>query len=170
MRTAYFFGVDAVAISIRNCAPLSPVALKASAGASESLKLLSIRHPENFVDDSQRHGWNFYAAVAPSENTKVNKRRPYFSTSSLECPAIERPTVLMLGGEGEGLRPNLQKRADCVVGIEGQRLGKGGVDSLNVSVAAGILCEAFMREPLIRKSLNSNLGSTVGSQEKDSLF
>ena len=76
----------------------------------------------------------------------------------------------MLGGEGEGLRPNLQKRADCVVGIEGQRLGKGGVDSLNVSVAAGILCEAFMREPLIRKSLNSNLGSTVGSQEKDSLF
>lgn len=51
----------------------------------------------------------------------------------------------MLGGEGEGLRWNLQKKADYLVGIEGQRLGHGGVDSLNVSVAAGILCEAFSK-------------------------
>lgn len=53
----------------------------------------------------------------------------------------------MLGGEGEGLRASLQKRANHVIGIEGQRLGQGGVDSLNVSVAAGVLCEAFMRQP-----------------------
>ncbi len=51
----------------------------------------------------------------------------------------------MLGGEGEGLRWNLQKKADYLVGIEGQRLGQGGVDSLNVSVAAGILCESFSK-------------------------
>lgn len=51
----------------------------------------------------------------------------------------------MLGGEGEGLRWNLQKKADYLVRIEGQRLGQGGVDSLNVSVAAGILCEAFSK-------------------------
>lgn len=54
----------------------------------------------------------------------------------------------MLGGEGEGLRKILQKKADFTVGVEGYRMGHGGVDSLNVSVATGLLCEAFMRIPI----------------------
>jgi len=138
--------VDAVAYSQRNCAPFSPVTLKASAGASESIRLLSVNHPQKFVEDSQRNGWKVYAAVAPTDFSKENRHgQPYLSTSSLVCPARNHPCVLMLGGEGEGLRWNLQKKADYLVGIEGQRLGQGGVDSLNVSVAAGILCEAFSK-------------------------
>lgn len=168
LRTAFFFGVDAVAISTRNCAPFSPVTLKASAGASESLKILSVSQPEQFVDESQRNGWRFHAAVAPSENTKVNKRRPYYSTSSMKCPAVQGPTVLMLGGEGEGLRSNLRKRADYLAGVEGHSIGRGGVDSLNVSVAAGILCEAFLRKPLYPDLHQNSLGS--GSEEGPKLF
>ena len=168
LRTAFFFGVDAVAISTRNCAPFSPVALKASAGASESLKILSVSQPEQFVDESQRNGWRFHAAVAPSENTKVNKKRQYYLTSSMKCPAIQGPTVLMLGGEGEGLRSNLRKRANCLAGVEGHNAGKGGVDSLNVSVAAGILCEAFLRKPLDPHLYQNSLGS--GSKEDHRLF
>ena len=168
LRTAFFFGVDAVAISTRNCAPFSPVTLKASAGASESLKILSVGQPEQFVDESQRNGWRFHAAIAPSENTKVNKRRPYYSTSSMKCPAMQGPTVLMLGGEGEGLRSNLRKRADCVAGVEGHSIGKGGVDSLNVSVAAGILCEAYLRKPLYPDLQQKSLGS--GFEEDPKLF
>ena len=79
----------------------------------------------------------------------------------------------MLGGEGEGLRPNLRKRADFVVGIEGHRLGKGGVDSLNVSVAAGVLCEAFLRKPLMsRTSISSkeDADATAGEEAENSLF
>ena len=168
LRTAFFFGVDAVAISNRNCAPFSPVTLKASAGASESLKILSVNQPEQFVDESQRNGWRFHAAVAPGENTKVNKRRPYYSTSSLKCPAIQSPTVLMLGGEGEGLRSNLRKRADCLAGVEGHNIGKGGVDSLNVSVAAGILCDAFLRKPMDPPLYQNPLRS--GSEDDNRLF
>lgn len=146
LRTAYFFGVDAVAYSLRNCAPFSPVTLKASVGASESIRLLSVNHPQKFVEESQRNGWKFYAAIAPTDSSKENRNgQPYFSTSSLICPTKNHPCVLMFGGEGEGLRWNLQKKADYLVGIEGQRLGQGGVDSLNVSVAAGILCEAFSK-------------------------
>lgn len=52
----------------------------------------------------------------------------------------------MLGSEGEGLRWNLRSKADVDVYIRGDR-GRGGVDSLNVSVAAGILCNAFVRVP-----------------------
>lgn len=139
------------------------MALKASAGASESLKILSISQPEQFVDESQKNGWRFHAAVAPTDATKVNKRRPYYSTSSMKCPAIQSPTVLMLGGEGEGLRLNLRKRADFLAGVEGHNIGKGGVDSLNVSVAAGLLCEAFLRAPLYPYLYQNSLGS--GSEE-----
>lgn len=53
----------------------------------------------------------------------------------------------MLGGEGEGLRWNLQRKADHEIGIDGARAGMGGIDSLNVSVATGLLCEAFLRTP-----------------------
>lgn len=76
----------------------------------------------------------------------------------------------MLGGEGEGLRPNLRKRADFVVGIEGQRLGTGGVDSLNVSVAAGVLCEAFLRKPLSQTSISPKGDADAGEQAENSLF
>lgn len=45
------------------------------------------------------------------------------------------------------MRRRLQRKADFTVGAEGYRAGHGGVDSLNVSVAAGLLCDAFMRKP-----------------------
>lgn len=149
MRTAYFLGVDAVAISNRNSAPFTPVTLKASAGASENLPLMSISQPGSFIDECQKNGWKFSAAVAPGSQPSASApaRKPYYSTSTLGCPTRDHPCVLILGGEGEGLRWNIQKKADDVVGIEGHRAGQGGVDSLNVSVAAGLLCEAFLRRP-----------------------
>ena len=150
MRTAYYLGIDAVAISNRNSAPFTPVTLKASAGASEDLPLMSISQPGSFIDNCQRNGWKFFAAVAPRSNSSatVPVQRPYYSTSALGSPIRDHPCVLILGGEGEGLRWNIQKKANYLVGIEGHRAGQGGVDSLNVSVAAGLLCEAFLRKPV----------------------
>ena len=62
----------------------------------------------------------------------------------------------MLGGEGDGLNPVLQKKADFNIGIGGQRRGEGGVDSLNVSVASGLLCEAFLRMPAGTQGFKTN--------------
>ena len=149
---------------------MSPVALKASAGGSESLKLLSVNHPETFVERSQSNGWHFYAAAAPETSGRRTRRQPYHSSSGLTCPALEHPTVLMLGSEAEGLRPNLRKRANDVVGIEGQRAGQGGVDSLNVSVAAGILCEAFLRNPSSLWHSNKGLKSNANGQTDNTIF
>ena len=73
----------------------------------------------------------------------------------------EHPCLLVLGGEGEGLRWNIQSKADLKVGIEGMRAGHIGVDSLNVSVAAGLLCEAFLRSPAVSKE--TTIGSFVSS-------
>ena len=87
----------------------------------------------------------------------------------------DHPCLLVLGGEGEGLRWNIQSRADLKIGIEGMRAGHNGVDSLNVSVAAGLLCEAFLREPagskettvdpFISSTPNVNLASHDGYTE-----
>lgn len=54
----------------------------------------------------------------------------------------------MLGSEGDGLRKTLLRKSDFKLSIEGRRGDlKSLVDSLNVSVAAGLLCEAFLRPP-----------------------
>lgn len=54
----------------------------------------------------------------------------------------------MLGSEGDGLRKALLKKSDVLLSIEGGRGElKSVVDSLNVSVAAGLLCETFLRPP-----------------------
>ncbi|KAI9788412.1 MAG: hypothetical protein M1816_006937 [Peltula sp. TS41687] len=177
LRSAHFFGVDAIAICARNSAPLSPIALKASAGSSEYIPLISIADPASFMESSSRNGWKFYAAVAPpaassattqaatsasasaspsaspspktsssSSNGSNGTTPKYISTDDLRSPLAKQAVVLMVGGEGEGLRWALRRKADEEVGIEGKSDRKeSGVDSLNVSVAAGVLCEAFFR-------------------------
>lgn len=52
--------------------------------------------------------------------------------------------MLMVGGEGQGLSWPLQKKAEFTVSVEGARIGEGGVDSFNVSVATAMLCDAFL--------------------------
>ncbi|MCJ1435393.1 hypothetical protein MMC27_004766 [Xylographa pallens] len=160
LRSAHFLGVDAIALSARHSAPLTPVALKASAGAAESLPLISIRTPAAFVDASRAAGWKFYAAVAPTDQVGTSADSPGaekettappvphydLPTLAAHCPTRAHPCVLMLGGEGEGLRWVLRRKADASVSI-GASWRAGGVDSLNVSVAAGLLCEAFLRAP-----------------------
>ena len=153
LRTAFFLGVDTVAISNRSSAPVSPVAIKASAGASETLPLVSVSQPGGFIDECRSNGWKIYAAVAPTPGKRTGLSN-YFSTSDLGSPVRNHPCLLILGSEGQGLRWNIQRKADFDVGINGPRIGQGEVDSLNVSVAAGLLCEAFLRKPAGRREID----------------
>ncbi|KAH8592701.1 Alpha/beta knot methyltransferase, partial [Bisporella sp. PMI_857] len=138
IRTAAFIGVTAVAIS-KNCASFSPAVLKASAGASEDIPLFTVNKPAGFIANSKLAGWKIFAAVAPSGD----RPKPMF-IEKLDSPLIEDPCILMLGNEGEGLRENLRSKADVHITIRGS--GRNlNVDSLNVSVATGILCNAFLK-------------------------
>jgi 21S rRNA (GM2251-2'-O)-methyltransferase len=143
IRTASFLGVTAIAISSRNSAPFSPVVLKASAGASENMTLFTVNKPAGFIVDSKAAGWKVFAAVAPSK--KNDPAMPAsMSTDDLTDPLSEDPCILMLGSEGEGLRWNLRSKADVDLYIQGSGHSHN-VDSLNVSVATGILCNSFLR-------------------------
>jgi 21S rRNA (GM2251-2'-O)-methyltransferase len=143
LRTAAFLGVTAIAISARNSASFTPVVLKASAGASEDVTLFMVNQPAGFIVDSKNAGWKVFAAVAPAK--KHDPAMPAsISTEQLDDPLSEDPCILMLGSEGEGLRWNLRTKADVNLYIEGSRQSHN-VDSLNVSVAAGILCSSFLK-------------------------
>lgn len=173
IRSAYYFGADAIAFSSRNSAPISPVTIKASAGAAENIPLITITNPASFIDTSRANGWRFFAAEppAPASDTSNNTPRrsdyinpsaggtPVLSPSSLSTELLKSPCVLMLGGEGSGLTGTLKRKADSFISIPGPRIPESeidpaGVDSLNVSVASGLLCEAFLRNfPVERKAV-----------------
>lgn len=171
LRTAHFYGVDAVVVATNTCASLTSAALaKASSGACEALRIFALPRPAPFIYDSRKAGWNIYAAVAPHDQRPAELRRPRdyeqnVTTSDLarSSPLARHPAILMLGAEGEGLRENLTRQANYFVTIE-QKLrafdveenqADVGVDSLNVGVAAGVLVEAFMRKPEGAQDLGS---------------
>ena len=158
MRTAYFYGVDAVAVSKNTCASVnSPIVAKASSGAIEAVQILSLPFPSKFIYNCLRSSWRVYAAVAPPAVIPSSDTGKYITHASVasHSPLQDHACILMLGAEGEGLRGNLKARADYFVTIEqGERAGMAGgllpgigVDSMNVSSAAGVLVESFMRKP-----------------------
>jgi 23S rRNA (guanosine2251-2'-O)-methyltransferase/21S rRNA (GM2251-2'-O)-methyltransferase len=71
-------------------------------------------------------------------------------------PTMHSPSVIMMGSEASGLNAHIKSHADSIVSIPGARhsahLGvesdPARIDSLNVSVAAALLMEMFLRTPL----------------------
>ncbi|KAF2812705.1 alpha/beta knot [Mytilinidion resinicola] len=155
IRSAYFLGVDAIALPTRTSAPITHIALKASAGAAEAIPIFAVADPTGFLRDSSDAGWCIYASDAP---TPIPSAPGGFGTQLDATPAAERkaaprhPTILMLGSEGSGIKSSLMAKAHFKVGIRGARVSdEVGVDSLNVSTAAAMLCGEFMRRPVVEK-------------------
>ena len=105
---------------------------------------------------SKQNGWKFYAAAPPiEERADRPDHKPSFDTTTLGLPLQDHPCVLMLGNEGTGLSKMLLKRANYLLNIVGDRSRQGNIDSLNVSVAAGLLFEAF--RPTVTKIMEKDL-------------
>jgi len=118
-------GVGRVLIRDRGAAPLSPVAVKASAGASEWLDVERVTNARQELERLKAEGFWVYGlepgGVAPWQEKLVGK------------------VVLCFGGEGEGLRQLTRATCDRLLGLP----MRGRVESLNVaSAAAAVLYEA----------------------------
>lgn len=145
LRTAGFLGVTGIAITKHSSASLTPVALKASAGASEVIPLYSVDSTLGFLECSKEAGWMIYAAVAAGPRSRGNS---HLSLDRLESydPLASQPSILVVGSEGEGLGKQVRRAADFEVSIPGAAGLLSTIDSLNVSVATGILCSSFLKK------------------------
>ncbi|KAJ5094825.1 hypothetical protein N7456_010686 [Penicillium angulare] len=158
IRSAYYLGIDAIILAGRNSAPLSPITIKASAGAAENMTLLHVKNEVDFIQRSQNNGWKFYAADAPGPGaTFLSRAEPGGESNSGSLLATQSPSVLMMGSEGSGLSAHIKSHADAIISIAGARHGNelgvqsdpARIDSLNVSVASALLMEMFLRTPLL---------------------
>jgi 21S rRNA (GM2251-2'-O)-methyltransferase len=147
LRTASYMGVDAVGITSRYSSALTPVVLKSAAGAAEEVTIFTVDSPVQFLENSKAAGWRTYAAVAPPESKLLKMHaNKFITTENIEQanPLDQHPCVLALGNEGHGLPRQVKVAADFELSVP--RFVQGSsVDSLNVSVAAGLLCHAFAK-------------------------
>ncbi|KAF2849818.1 alpha/beta knot [Plenodomus tracheiphilus IPT5] len=165
-RSAYFLGVDAIVTGTHHVAPWSHIALKASAGAAEAIPIFKVGKPADFLNKSAQEGWKIYAsnAVPPAppsiqsptaespepESSKIVYTFPKSSKrlNADHSPVAEHPTILMMGSESTGLGVTLSSMAHYSVGIpHGRDANEVGVDSLNVSAAASLLCYEMLQRP-----------------------
>jgi len=127
-RSAEAAGAAGVVIPERRSAGVTPAACKASAGAVEHLPVARVRNLADWLAAARDAGAWIYGADAAAA-------APY---SSLD---LDGRVVLVLGGEGSGLRPRVAGGCDALVSIP----TTGRVGSLNVSAAAAVLLFAASR-------------------------
>lgn len=120
IRSAEVFGVSGVIFPFDRACAYTPVAAKASAGAGERMSLCRV---VNMAETIRRLTGDGFTCVALEEDADEN-----FDS------APDGPLVLVLGGEGSGVRELVKKRCGNIAKIP----MKGGVGSLNVSTAAAI--------------------------------
>ena len=147
LRTASYMGIDAVGITNRSSSALTPVVLKSAAGAAEEVTIFTVDDALQFLKGSQAAGWKAFAAVAPPERKLAKMHSGKFITVDdieNESPLDEDPCILVLGNEGHGLPRDVKVASDFELSVP--RFTRGSsVDSLNVSVAAGLLCHTFVK-------------------------
>ncbi|CAI7677131.1 unnamed protein product [Penicillium discolor] len=157
IRSSYFLGVDAIVLAGRNSAPLSPITIKCSAGAAENMPILHVKNEVDFIQRSQQNGWRFYAADAPTPGSVSLDHIPADGDQSgAQLPSTTAPSVIMMGSEATGLSSHIKSHADAIISIPGARQSSilgvqsdpARIDSLNVSVAAALLMEKFLRTPM----------------------
>ena len=127
-RTAECAGLTGVVICERRAAEVTPAVCKASAGAVEHLPIARVRNLADFLADAKAAGCWCYGASADGD---VRYDEPDYSGG----------VVMVLGGEGTGLRRRVAKSCDALVSIP----QRGRIESLNVGSAAAVLAYALRR-------------------------
>ena len=130
IRAAECAGAHGIVIPKRRSVGLTYAVGKASAGAVEHLPVARVQNMAAFLDQIKSRGVWVYAADMDGE--------PWVGVD------FSGPVALVIGSEGRGLGRLIKEKADFVVSLPMQ----GKVNSLNASVAAGILSYEVCRQRL----------------------
>lgn len=129
IRSAACAGCDGVIIPRDRACGVTAAAEKASAGAVETIPVAQVTNVAQSLETMKKAGYWVYGLAGEAGK-------------SLYDVDFSGRVVLVIGGEGEGIRPLVRKQCDLLMAIPQY----GGVGSLNASVAGGIaLFEAARR-------------------------
>jgi len=129
LRSAEAAGVHGVLFPTHRQAPLSPAAIKASAGAVEHLLLCPVDDLPGALSDLRIRGLRVAAAEADAPLTAAQAD-------------LRGPLAIVVGSEGQGLSPVVRRRADVSVRIP----MRGAIGSLNAAVAGSVLLFAAVAQ------------------------
>jgi len=133
VRTAHAAGAAAVVIPERRAAGLSDTVARTSAGALAYMPVVRVPNINRALEDLKERGYWIYGL---DERGKEAYDRIEYTA----------PTALVLGAEGKGLHQTVAKHCDFLVSIPmAGSAGGGGIASLNVSVAAGVVLFEWRR-------------------------
>jgi len=121
IRSAACFGVSAVILPERRTAGLTPAAQKTASGAIEKVDIVGVGNLNQTIIELKKN--NFWVYGADMKGKPADKTEFAF------------PVCMLIGSEGEGLHQKTREHCDELVSIPQQ----GGVESLNASVAAGVM-------------------------------
>jgi 23S rRNA (guanosine2251-2'-O)-methyltransferase len=128
-RTAEAGGATGVVVPAHNSARVTPAVVRASAGAIEHLPVAVVKNMARYLSEVKGPQLWAWAAAGDAETT-------------LWDADLTGGIALVLGAEGKGVRPLVRRTCDAAVSIP--LLGE--VESLNVSVAAGVLLYEARRQ------------------------
>jgi 23S rRNA (guanosine2251-2'-O)-methyltransferase len=121
IRSADCAGAHGVIIGKRRSASVTAAAVKASAGATEYVKIARVV--------------NISAAIAQLKSAGIWIAGADMSGQNMRAAAMKGPLAIVIGNEGEGLSKLVRENCDFLVSIPMQ----GHIDSLNAGVAAAVL-------------------------------
>jgi 23S rRNA (guanosine2251-2'-O)-methyltransferase len=135
LRTAECSEVDGIITTKYHSAPINETVVKTSAGATEHLKIVQVNNLVQTIKELKENG--FWIIGSSLENSK-----PYTEVD------YKIPAAVIVGNEEKGIRRLTSENCDILVNIP----MKGKIQSLNVSVAAGVLLFEILRQ---RTEVNS---------------
>lgn len=131
IRTANLAGAHGVIIPKRRAAGLTAVVAKTSAGALNYTPVAKVTNLKKTMEDLKRQGlWFVCADMDGTEMYQLD---------------MKGPIGLVIGSEGEGVSRLVKEACDFTAGIP----MKGDIDSLNASVAAGVLAYEVVRQRML---------------------
>ncbi len=129
LRVADAAGIHGVVFQSHRSAGIDGIVSKASAGASEHVNLAEVVNIKHAIDKMKKANINIIGAEAGAGE-------------SLWDIDMSAPLAFVIGSERKGLRRTVREQCDFLVNIP----LRGNVNSLNVSVAAGILTYEALRQ------------------------
>ncbi len=135
LRTAEAAGVHGVILPLRRAAGVTPAVVNASAGAVEHLRIAQSNLAQAIDEIKQRGIWVAGLDADPAAESILDSD-------------LDGPLALVVGSEGEGLRPLVRKSCDRLLRLPMQ----GKIQSLNAAAAGSIALYLVLRQRVKRIS------------------